>query len=312
MTRTAIVTGGSAGIGEGIAQRLGADGIAVAILGRNGEAAEQTAAAVEADSEHPLARAIVTAAKDRGLAVPRASHFRSIAGRGVEADIHGQSVAVGGPTMIRERGWTIPDRLGRVTEQWAERGAAVLHVASDGQIIGALTLEDQIRPESRQAIAQLHDLQPVRLAQPEMHTDRVQWLTIAIQPDDCVEQAARFGLANRCIDIAPGGDRMSREQRIPVMPTRRNSIPAVGVLRPDAVRQHLVLMHVRLRTRNRTDFLKEDEVRPKGAQGIANPKQDAMPVSGTQALMSIQREHADPLLVTADCRFHAHTLYRVT
>ena len=150
----------------------------------------------------------------------------------------------------------------------------------------------------------------VRLAQREMQTDRVQWLAIAIQPDHCVEQAPRLGLANRCIDIAPSGDRMPGEQRITVMPTRRNSIPAVGVMSPDAVRKYLVLMHVRLRTRNRTDFLKEDEVRPQGAQGIANSKQHAMPVSGTQALMGIQRQHADPSLVAARRRFHARKLYR--
>ena len=149
----------------------------------------------------------------------------------------------------------------------------------------------------------------VRLAQREMQTDRVQWLTIAIQPDHCVEQAPPLGLANRCIDIAPSGDRMPGEQRITVMPTRRNGVPAVGVLSPDAVRKYLVL-HVRIRTRNRTDFLKEDEVRPRGAQGIANSKQDAMPVSGTQALMGIQRQHADPRLVAASRRFHAGKLYR--
>lgn len=150
----------------------------------------------------------------------------------------------------------------------------------------------------------------VRLAQREMQTDRVQWLTIAIQSDHCVEQAPRLGSANRCIDIAPSGDRMPGEQRITVMPTRRNSVPAVGVLRPDTIRKHLVLMHERLRTRSRTDFLKEDEIRPQGAQGIANAKQDAMPVSGTQALMGIQRQHADPRLVAARRRFHARKLYR--
>lgn len=100
----------------------------------------------------------------------------------------------------------------------------------------------------------------VRLAQPEMHTDRVQWLLIN-QPDHCVKQASRLGLANRCIDIAPGGDRMPGEKRITVMSTRHDSIPAVGVLSPDAVRKYLVL-HVRIRTRHRTDFLEEDEVRP--------------------------------------------------
>ena len=94
------------------------------------------------------------------------------------------------------------------------------------------------------------------------------------------------------------------------MPTHRNSIPAVGVMSPDAVRKYLVLMHVRLRTRNRTDFLKEDEVRPQGAQGIANSKQDAMPVSGTQALMRIQRHHANPLLIVARLKFHTGKLYR--
>jgi hypothetical protein len=149
----------------------------------------------------------------------------------------------------------------------------------------------------------------VRLAQREMHADRVQW-RIVNQPDHCVEQAPCLGSANRCIDIAPSGDRMPGEQRITVMPTRRNSIPAVRVLRPDAVRKYLVLMHVRLRTRNRTDFLKEDEVRPRGAQSIAYSKQVAMPVSGTQALMRIQRQHADPLLVAARCWFHAGKLYR--
>jgi hypothetical protein len=150
----------------------------------------------------------------------------------------------------------------------------------------------------------------VRLAQREMQTDRVQWLTIAIQPDHCVEQAPRLGLANRCIDIAPSGDRMPGEQRITVMPTRRNRIPAVGVMSPDAVRKYLVLMRVRLRTRNRTDFLKEDEVRLRGAQGIANAKQEAMPVCGMEALMGIQRQHADPCLVAARRRFHARKLYR--
>jgi hypothetical protein len=96
-----------------------------------------------------------------------------------------------------------------------------------------------------------------------------------------VEQAPRLGLTNRCIDIAPSGDRMPGEDRIAVMPTHGNRIPAVGVLSPDAIREYFVLMHARLRPRNRTDFLKEYEVRPRGAQGIANSKQDAVPVSGS-------------------------------
>ncbi len=175
--------------------------------------------------------------------------------------------------------------------------APVIEVAGDDKrrAVGNF-VDDQIQKPINLSTA-------VRLAQREMQTDRVQWLTI--QPDDRMQQAPRLGLADRCIDIAPSGDRMPGEQRITVMPTRRNSIPTVGVLSPDAVRKYLVLVRLRLRTRNRTDFLKEDEVGPKGAQGIANSKQDAMPVSGTQALMGIQRQHADPRLVAARRRFHA-------
>ena len=148
----------------------------------------------------------------------------------------------------------------------------------------------------------------VRLAQREMQTDRVQ--RVVSHRDHRVQKAPRLGLANRCIDIAPSGDRMPGEQRITVMPTRRNCVPAVAVLGPDAVRKYLVLVHVRLLARNRTEFLKKDEVRPRGAQGIANSKQGFMPVSGTQALMGIQRQHADPRLVAARRSFHAHKLYR--
>ncbi len=71
------------------------------------------AAAVEADSEHPLARAIVRRAQEAGLALPKASRFRAIAGRGVEAIVNGSAVAVGGPTMLRERGLTVPPALAR-------------------------------------------------------------------------------------------------------------------------------------------------------------------------------------------------------
>jgi Cu2+-exporting ATPase len=113
------------------------------------------AAAVEADSEHPLARAIVRRAREANLALPKASQFRAIAGRGVEASVNGSAVAVGGPTMLRERDLAVPPALSEQTATWVDRGAAVLHVVREGQIIGALALEDQIRPEAAEAVAVL-------------------------------------------------------------------------------------------------------------------------------------------------------------
>jgi Cu2+-exporting ATPase len=87
--------------------------------------------------------------------VPRAASFRAIAGRGVEATVNGGKVAVGGPTMLRERGLAAPSALSEQSATWANRGAAVLHVVRDEQIIGALALEDQIRPEAAEAVAAL-------------------------------------------------------------------------------------------------------------------------------------------------------------
>jgi len=113
------------------------------------------AAAVESDSEHPLARAIVRRALEANLPLPKASQFRAIAGRGVEASVDGNAVAIAGPAMLRERGLSVPPALAQQTAAWADRGAAVLHVVRDGQIIGALALEDQIRPEAAEAVAAL-------------------------------------------------------------------------------------------------------------------------------------------------------------
>src|SRR5919106_1780231 len=114
------------------------------------------AAAAEADSEHPLAKATVEAASARG-GVPRAEGFRSLTGRGVEATVDGAPVLVGGPNLLRERGLDIPEALGPRVKEWSSRGAAVLTVVRDGAVVGAVALEDQIRPESREAVAELQE-----------------------------------------------------------------------------------------------------------------------------------------------------------
>jgi Cu2+-exporting ATPase len=115
------------------------------------------AGAVESDSEHPLAKAIVAAAKERVGGVASATEFRSITGRGVEATIDGQRYAVGGPALLREGQLTEPEALRPNVEDWKARGAAVLYLVGY-EIVGALALEDQIRPEAKQAVAELRRL----------------------------------------------------------------------------------------------------------------------------------------------------------
>jgi P-type Cu2+ transporter len=114
------------------------------------------AAAAEADSEHPLGRAIVEAARARGE-VPAATGFRSMTGRGVEARVGDTTIAVGGPALLRERD-ADPGALDGGIEDWRRRGAAVLYVLRGDQVVGALALEDEVRPESKQAVEELHGL----------------------------------------------------------------------------------------------------------------------------------------------------------
>ncbi|NOP97624.1 MULTISPECIES: heavy metal translocating P-type ATPase [Mycolicibacterium] len=110
------------------------------------------AAAAEADSEHPLARAIVDAARRRNLDIRSASDFNSSPAVGVSATVGGHRVQVGGPALLDQAGRSaLPDAAG-----WD--GATVLHVLVDGEVAGALALADEVRPESRQAVDALHGL----------------------------------------------------------------------------------------------------------------------------------------------------------
>ena len=110
------------------------------------------AAAAETDSEHPLAQAIVGAARARNLDVPGASDFSSSPAVGVKATVNGAEVEVGGPYLLDHHS---QDELA-IAEQWRDEGAIILHVLEDGQVIGALRLADEIRPESRDTVEALH------------------------------------------------------------------------------------------------------------------------------------------------------------
>lgn len=112
------------------------------------------AAAAEADSEHPLARAIVRAAEDRGLRLARATGFASSPAVGVTATVDGHEVRVGGPRLLEDVGATdVPE-----ADAWRAQGSIVLHVVRDGAVAGGLALADEIRPESREAVAGLGEL----------------------------------------------------------------------------------------------------------------------------------------------------------
>lgn len=109
------------------------------------------AAATEGESEHPLGRAIVAAARERGLVIDTVTAFASSPAVGVTATVAGRSVRVGGPRLLAEaHAEPMPEADG-----WAGRGWTVLHVLVDGRVVGAIALADAVRPESAQAVAAL-------------------------------------------------------------------------------------------------------------------------------------------------------------
>ncbi|GLU88640.1 copper-translocating P-type ATPase [Agromyces sp. NBRC 114283] len=112
------------------------------------------AASAESDSEHPLAKAIVADAEGRGLRRSETSEFEASAAIGVRAVVGGRVVQVGGPGLLQREGVeALP-----ASAPWADGGSTVLHVLVDGQVAGALALDDEIRPESREAVDALHAL----------------------------------------------------------------------------------------------------------------------------------------------------------
>jgi Cu2+-exporting ATPase len=101
-----------------------------------------------------LARAITAAAAEQG-GVPAAQSFTARPGRGVEAEVDGVRYALGGPALRRERDLAEPGALAVAADAWRARGAAVLYLVRDDRIVGALALEDQVRPEAREAVRAL-------------------------------------------------------------------------------------------------------------------------------------------------------------
>jgi Cu2+-exporting ATPase len=116
------------------------------------EEALRLAAAVERDAEHPVARAIVKSAAERGIAVPPAAGFEALPGRGARATVEGRALAVGGPNLLAD-----PRELKGFAENAAARGQGVVYLIEENRPLAAFAVADAARPESAEAVRRLHD-----------------------------------------------------------------------------------------------------------------------------------------------------------
>jgi Cu2+-exporting ATPase len=119
------------------------------------ERALALAAAVEGNSEHTLARAIVSTAEERGVRVPGARGFEAMPGRGVQAEVEDRTLRVGGPALLRELA-VGSDAAAEAIERAAGRGQSAITMLDGAEPVAVFAIADAVREESRAAVHRLH------------------------------------------------------------------------------------------------------------------------------------------------------------
>ena len=113
------------------------------------------AASLEVGSEHPLAEAIVAAARERDLALHSIANFAAIAGHGVEGEVNGQKLLLGNRRLMDEHGIAV-DALRVRAEALAQQGQTPMFLAVNGSLAGVVAVADPIKADSKAAIARFH------------------------------------------------------------------------------------------------------------------------------------------------------------
>jgi Cu2+-exporting ATPase len=172
------------------------------------------AASVEGESEHPLARAIVRAAREREIVTATVTGFESLAGTGARATVGGTVVHVGGPRLLADLGVAPAGELAAAMGGWAAEGLTVLAVVADGRLLGAIAVEDEIRPEAAEAVSRLHragirvamitgDAQAV--ADSVARRLRIDEVAAQVLPADKADAVRRFQAGGRSVAMVGDG-----------------------------------------------------------------------------------------------------------
>ncbi len=113
------------------------------------------AGTVEADSEHPIGRAVATHARERGVTLPPAGDFAAVAGHGVRATVEGTTVHVGRHKLMAEAGLVVPDTLEQAAERLEAEGHTAILAGWDGEVRGVVAVSDTLKAGAREVVAEL-------------------------------------------------------------------------------------------------------------------------------------------------------------
>ncbi len=127
---------------------------AIGVEGIEADEVLRLAASLDQGSEHPLADAIVRAARDRGLTLDKPDSFESSSGIGVRGLVAGRSLALGNTALMEQLGVSV-QAMTPAAEAWRARGASVMHLAVDSKLVGLLAVSDPIKPSTPEALSLL-------------------------------------------------------------------------------------------------------------------------------------------------------------
>jgi Cu2+-exporting ATPase len=113
-------------------------------------------AAVERDSEHPIAQALLKSAQEQGIQLPGAEDFQAIPGYGAHAMVEGRKLSVGGPALLRKLGIEPPMELYEAAGRFGKSGQSAIYLIEGDSVLAVFAIADAMRPESYEAVKQLH------------------------------------------------------------------------------------------------------------------------------------------------------------
>ncbi len=167
------------------------------------------AAAVEQESEHIIARAIVSAAQQHKLNIPRLSEFEALAGRGAQAQVLGRILKVGGPRLLEQEGIALDSPLQEMVQQWGKRGQTVVYLVEGVNILAAFALADVIRPESYEAVKALK-AQGLRVAMLTGDSQEVaNWVAGELGLDEVFAQVLPAHKSEKIRELQQGGAKVA-------------------------------------------------------------------------------------------------------